>query len=69
MKTSTGFNKGGATVRAVEILAAVAHPAHLGVKAAGGIRDLTTAEAMLQAGADRLGTSAGKQIVEGQHVR
>jgi deoxyribose-phosphate aldolase len=36
----------------------------MGVKAAGGIRDLATALAMLEAGADRLGTSAGAEIVE-----
>ena len=62
VKTSTGFNKGGATVADVKLLAAEAHKLHLQVKAAGGIRDAATARAMLEAGADRLGTSAGVVI-------
>lgn len=66
VKTSTGFNKGGATVRDVELLAAEVRKYGLKVKAAGGIRDRQTAEAMLKAGADRLGTSAGVAIVAGE---
>ncbi len=62
VKTSTGFHPaGGATVRAVQLLAR--HAAPLKVKASGGIRDLPSAIAMLEAGADRLGCSAGVQIV------
>ncbi len=62
VKTSTGFHPaGGATVRAVQLLAR--HAAGLKVKASGGIRDLASAIAMLDAGADRLGCSAGVQIV------
>ena len=64
VKTSTGFNKGGATVADVKLLAAEAHKLHLQVKAAGGIRDAATARAMLEAGADRLGTSAGVVIAK-----
>ena len=57
IKTSTGFHPaGGATVDAVKVMKQ--HAEGLGVKAAGGIRDLTTARAMLDAGADRLGMSA-----------
>ncbi len=61
VKTSTGFGAGGATVEDVRLLRSLA-PASVGVKAAGGIRDLETALAMLAAGADRIGTSAGGAI-------
>jgi deoxyribose-phosphate aldolase len=62
VKTSTGFHKaGGATVEVVRLLRANAGP--MKVKAAGGIRDLATALAMVEAGADRLGTSSGVKIV------
>ena len=64
VKTSTGFNKGGATVHDVEILAREAKRYGIGVKAAGGIRDYETAQAMIAAGADRIGTSAGVAICE-----
>ncbi|MGQ9553873.1 MAG: deoxyribose-phosphate aldolase [Anaerolineae bacterium] len=62
VKTSTGFGPGGATVADVELLRRVA-PGSVGVKAAGGIRDLKTALAMIRAGATRIGTSAGAAIV------
>lgn len=62
VKTSTGFNKGGATVEDVALLAAEAKKLGLRVKAAGGIRDYKTAQAMLAAGAERLGCSAGVQL-------
>ncbi len=63
VKTSTGFHPaGGATVEAVHLLRA--HAGSMKVKAAGGIRTLETARAMLRAGADRLGCSASVQIVE-----
>ena len=61
VKTSTGFGPRGASVRDVEIMRAAVGDA-LGVKAAGGIRDLDTARAMLEAGASRIGTSAGIEI-------
>lgn len=67
VKTSTGFNKEGATIEDVKLLRSQADKYGLGVKAAGGIRDRARAQAMLAAGADRLGTSAGKVIVEGCH--
>ena len=66
VKTSTGFNKGGATVADVEILAAEAVKYGIQVKAAGGIRDFAAAEAMLAAGAERIGTSAGPKIAAGE---
>lgn len=62
VKTSTGFNSGGATVEAVSLMKATLGNA-MGIKAAGGIRDLATAEAMINAGADRLGCSACKAIM------
>ena len=61
VKTSTGFSTGGATVEDVELMRKVVGD-EMGVKAAGGIRDKETAEKMLDAGADRLGASAGVQI-------
>lgn len=62
VKTSTGFGPRGASVRDVELMRQTVGP-DIGIKAAGGIRDLDTALAMLAAGADRLGTSAGLEIV------
>ena len=63
VKTSTGYHKaGGATVEAVRLLRD--HAGSMGVKAAGGIRDLQTALAMIEAGADRLGTSSGVKIMQ-----
>ncbi len=64
VKTSTGFSKGGATLHDVEILAREAKRYGIGVKAAGGIRDYETVKAMIAAGADRIGTSAGVAICE-----
>lgn len=67
VKTSTGFSTGGATLEDVRLMvAAVAGRAE--VKASGGIRDLAAAQAMLAAGATRLGTSNGIAIVQGQPV-
>ena len=63
VKTSTGFGAGGATVEDVALLRRTVGP-ELGVKAAGGIRDRATAEAMVAAGATRLGSSAGVAIVQ-----
>lgn len=62
VKTSTGFGPTGATVEDVRFLRQTVGD-QFGVKAAGGIRDLKTALAMVEAGADRLGTSAGVQIM------
>ncbi|MEM1059625.1 MAG: deoxyribose-phosphate aldolase [Verrucomicrobiota bacterium] len=62
VKTSTGFGPAGATVEAVRILRETVGDA-LGVKASGGIRDRATAEAMLAAGASRLGTSQSVSLV------
>ena len=56
IKTSTGFSTGGATVEDVRILREYSAP-EVKVKAAGGIKDFSDAKAMIEAGADRLGTS------------
>lgn len=58
VKTSTGFSTGGATVADVRLLARTAK-GRVKVKASGGIKDLEAALAMIDAGADRLGTSNG----------
>ncbi|MDH7506148.1 MAG: deoxyribose-phosphate aldolase, partial [Candidatus Acetothermia bacterium] len=63
VKTSTGFGPRGASVEDVRIMRD-AVGAGVGVKAAGGIRDLATALAMLEAGADRIGTSSGTEILD-----
>jgi deoxyribose-phosphate aldolase len=68
VKTSTGFSSGGATVEDVALLARIADGA-IGVKAAGGIRDLATARVMIEAGATRLGTSSGVKIVEEERIQ
>ena len=64
VKTSTGFSTGGATEHDVALMRASVSPA-VQVKAAGGIRDRETALKMIAAGADRIGASAGIQIVNG----
>ena len=61
VKTSTGFGPGGATVYDVALMRLVVGP-DMGVKAAGGIRTRQDAEALIAAGATRLGTSAGVAI-------
>lgn len=62
VKTSTGFSSGGATVEDVRLMREAVGE-KMGVKASGGIRDRKTAEAMIQAGATRIGTSSGVVIV------
>ena len=63
VKTSTGFAHEGAKVENIKIMRA-ALPSSVGIKAAGGIKDLETAVAMIKAGADRIGTSSGVAILE-----
>lgn len=65
VKTSTGFSTGGATVGDVALMKSHVD-GRCKVKAAGGIRDYNTAAAMIDAGADRLGTSATIKIVSGR---
>jgi deoxyribose-phosphate aldolase len=64
VKTSTGFGPGGATLHDVRLLKNAVKESHTLVKAAGGIRSLQDALNMVQAGADRLGTSATVKIME-----
>ncbi len=63
VKTSTGFSTGGATTQDVALMRATVGD-RLGVKASGGIRDTKTAEAMVAAGASRIGASATISILD-----
>ncbi len=65
VKTSTGFTGGGATVQDVHLMRAHT-PAHVQVKASGGIRSRQDFDAMISAGATRIGASAGVKIIEGK---
>ena len=62
VKTSTGFGPGGATVEDVKLMREAVGP-EFGVKASGGIRDFAAARALIEAGATRLGVSAGAAIM------
>lgn len=66
VKTNTGFGYGGATVEDVKLLRKIAGE-DMGVKASGGIRDYATALSLIQAGANRIGTSSGVKIVQDSH--
>ena len=63
IKTSTGFGTGGATIEDVKLMKAMVGE-KIKIKAAGGIRDLKTALEMIAAGASRIGTSCGTQIID-----
>ena len=62
VKTSTGFSTGGATVEAVKLMRKAVGP-EMGVKASGGIRTHEDLIAMVEAGANRIGTSSGAKII------
>lgn len=64
VKTSTGFGFGGATVEDIHLMSAAVKEAGLGVKASGGVRSYADARAMIEAGATRIGTSAGLAIIK-----
>lgn len=64
VKTSTGFNGGGATVKDIALMKEVVGP-KVGVKASGGVRDYKSAIDMIEAGATRIGASASVAIVSG----
>ncbi|MGH2318183.1 deoxyribose-phosphate aldolase [Planococcus sp. SE5232] len=64
VKTSTGFSTGGATVEDVKLMRQTVGP-DLGVKASGGVRSLEDVEAMIEAGATRIGASSGVKIMQG----
>lgn len=65
VKTSTGFSTGGATVEDIALMRKTVGP-DIGVKASGGVRSLADTEAMIKAGATRIGASSGKEIINGQ---
>lgn len=65
VKTSTGFGPGGATAEDVALMRSVVGPG-MGIKAAGGIKDYETAKRLVEAGATRIGASAGVRIVQQQ---
>ncbi len=66
VKTSTGFSTGGATIEDVKLMKSIVGD-DIGVKASGGIRDTAKALAMIEAGATRIGASAGIAIVNGEN--
>ena len=63
VKTSTGFSTGGAKVEDIRLMRETVGP-DMGVKASGGVRDFEKAQAMIEAGATRIGTSSAAGIVE-----
>jgi len=65
VKTSTGFGPGGATVEDVKLMRRIVGP-NIGVKASGGVRTYKDALKMIEAGANRIGTSHGVAIVTGK---
>lgn len=67
VKTSTGFSAAGATVEDIVLMRETVDP-NIGVKAAGGARSYEDAEAFIEAGATRIGTSSGVAIVSGETV-
>lgn len=67
VKTSTGFNSGGATLPDVALMRKTVGP-DMGVKAAGGVRSREDVLAMIEAGATRIGTSGGVKIMEGAEI-
>lgn len=68
VKTSTGFNGGGATVADIQLMRQAVGPS-IGVKASGGIKTTEQAWEMIRAGATRIGTSSGVQLVEGHETK
>jgi len=68
VKTSTGFAGGGATVQDVALMRRVVGP-EMGVKASGGVHNFEEAKSMIEAGATRIGASAGVKIVQGGQAK
>ncbi|MFF2877357.1 deoxyribose-phosphate aldolase [Gottfriedia sp. NPDC057991] len=67
VKTSTGFSTGGATVEDVALMRKTVGE-NVGVKASGGVRNLKDVESVVTAGANRIGTSSGVKIVQGEEA-
>ncbi|MCM3274123.1 deoxyribose-phosphate aldolase [Paenibacillus elgii] len=65
VKTSTGFSTGGATAEDIALMRKTVGP-DIGVKASGGVRGLEDVQAMIKAGATRIGSSSGVSIVKGE---
>jgi len=65
VKTSTGFSTGGATKEDIELIKSVVKDDCL-IKASGGVRDINDANTMIEAGANRIGTSGGVAILKGE---
>jgi deoxyribose-phosphate aldolase len=65
VKTSTGFNGGGATVADIQLMRSVVGP-NIGVKASGGVKTKEQAMEMIAAGATRIGTSSGVLLAQGK---
>lgn len=65
VKTSTGFSRGGATIKDIRLMRETVGD-RLGVKASGGIRTREDAEAMIEAGASRIGASKSVEIISGK---
>lgn len=68
VKTSTGFGGGGATIEDIILMRKAVGP-KIGVKASGGIKNLEQAIALIEAGANRLGTSSGVSLVQGKSIQ
>ena len=64
VKTSTGFNKGGATAEDIALMARTVKPKRLGVKASGGVRTYADAMLMIRNGATRIGSSNSVKMME-----
>lgn len=67
VKTSTGFSTGGATVADIRLMRATVGPT-MGVKASGGVKTAADVAALLEAGATRIGTSSGVQLMEQETI-
>lgn len=67
VKTSTGFSTGGATVEVVKIMKQIVGD-DIKIKASGGVKNLADAKTMIEAGASRIGTSSGVQIINSKEV-
>lgn len=67
VKTSTGFSGGGATIEDIMLMRKIVG-LEMGVKASGGIKDKSTANAMIEAGASRIGASSSIEIISGKYI-
>ena len=65
VKTSTGFSTGGATAEDIALMRKTVGP-DIGVKASGGVRSMEDAQAMIEAGATRIGASCGVALAKGE---